>query len=44
MECGIGPPLTSVKSTVSPTLRRMTGPGTIESKVHASYTTPGATS
>src|SRR5512133_1779157 len=37
-------PLTSVNSIVSPTVARSTGPGTMESKVQASYQTPVDTS
>ncbi len=36
MECGMFAPFTSVNSMVSPTVARMIGPGTMESKVHAS--------
>src|SRR5690606_27948679 len=43
IECNIGESLTSVNSTVSPTVTRTTGPGTTLSKVQASKTTPGAT-
>jgi len=40
IECGIGALFTTVKSTVSPTVTRSTGPGTCPSKVQASKGTP----
>src|ERR1043165_2675720 len=42
MLCGIGARLIRVKSTVSPSVTRKTGPGIAPPNVHASYVAPSA--